>query len=59
MLSWKKRAQIQHIFAEGGDISPKMHDKNSYQKYFKGKMRTNERIFKGHSLVPIGGGSLD
>ncbi len=31
----------------------------SCQKYFNGKMRRNVCIFRGHSLSPIEGGSLD
>ncbi len=47
------------MFADIGGPSPKMHGKNSYQKYFKEKMRKNERIFKGHSLSSVGGRGLD
>lgn len=59
MLFWREYAQMQHFFADVGGISLEMRGKNSYQKYFKGKMGTNACIFKDPSFSSIGGRGLD
>ncbi len=46
-------------FVDNIDCSQKMKRKNSYRKFFKGKITENECVLKRDSLSSIGSGGVD
>ncbi len=54
-----KCAQIGSFIVDSVDHSPKMKRKNSYRKFFKGKMTKNECVLKSDSFPSIGSGGVD